>query len=486
MHFKNHFLKHKNDYIAYLLLLASSIFHGYLWLTSEGIGFGGDSFNHFRFARYSWEHPELLLHLWAKPFFTLISSPFAQLGFGGIEFFNILSFLGSAYFLYRICKALGYAGAWAVIIFLAFIPVYMFHLASGYTEPFFGFVITLSLFLLIRGKVAWAIILASFLPFVRSEGFFFLPIFFLVLVFKKHYKYIPLLLFGLVLYSLIGYPFKGDIFWVFTENPYRFDSSVYGSGPFTHFIDATPKIFGQPLIILSFIGLIFWVFEIIRYFPSYLKTDRFNTALVFIGGLWAYFLAHTIFWWQGIFGSLGLTRVMAGIAPCLAFSAIIGIQALWALSLKWVTFKWIPKALTVGFAIWVVILPFEIKDLPIEMGREAKHVKKATLWLKDSEYFPPERLYYMNQIVPFFLEMDPFDHKKVRKLNALNNENPGKNIPKGSVIYWDSHYGPNEGKLKKETLLNSPRLKMIKHIKPEPTFKVLGDNVFEIYFFVKK
>lgn len=478
-------LLRKDHWLAYFILLLTVGIHVYIWLTSRGIGFGGDSFNHFNFAHFSWEHPDLLLNLWAKPFFTLIASPFAQFGFKGIEVFNLLCYVFSAYFLYKISRHLGFSASWSVIVFLAFTPIYVYNLASGYTEPFFGMAITLSIYLVLKGYVIGGVILASFLPLIRSEGFFFLPLFFLVLLLKNHYKYLPLLLTGLLVYSFIGLPVKGDFLWIFTENPYKFDSSVYGSGHFNHFFNATPKIFGVPLISLSLLGLILLIFNLLSNFKQFIFSDRFAASIIFIGGLWIYFMAHTIFWWQGIFGSLGLIRVMAGIAPCLAFSAIYGIQALFALLDK-PKINWIPYVLALGLTFWAAILPFELKNFPIRINAENGNVKKAALWLKQTEFYPPKRLYYMNQVVPFFLEMDPFDSKKVQQLPALDKENPAKGIPEGSIIYWDSHYGLNEADLPKEALFNSPDLKVIKHVKPEPTFEVLGDNVFELYFFVKE
>ncbi|MGZ4048893.1 MAG: hypothetical protein ACXVNN_05975, partial [Bacteroidia bacterium] len=37
----------------------------------------GDGLRHYLVSRYCWEHHDLLLYSWGKPFFTIISSPFS-------------------------------------------------------------------------------------------------------------------------------------------------------------------------------------------------------------------------------------------------------------------------------------------------------------------------------------------------------------------------------------------------------------------------
>ncbi len=50
----------------------------------------GNSVVHYFFVRYAFENPVLFPDHWAKPFFTLPASPFAQFGFGGMKLFRPL------------------------------------------------------------------------------------------------------------------------------------------------------------------------------------------------------------------------------------------------------------------------------------------------------------------------------------------------------------------------------------------------------------
>ena len=96
-----------------------------------------------------------------------------------------------------------------------------------------------------------ATVLVSFLPFVRSEGNMMLPLFALILLLRGQWKCLPLLAFGTVLYSIIGYFYYHDLFWIKTQNPYtgqNFD--IYGSGELLRFVKGLSEIIGYPLIVL--------------------------------------------------------------------------------------------------------------------------------------------------------------------------------------------------------------------------------------------
>jgi hypothetical protein len=75
---------------ALLLLSALAVFFAILTAYSEVTYDVGDGIRHFMVSKYSWQHSNLFMYSWGKPFFTLISSPFSQFGINGIYFFNIL------------------------------------------------------------------------------------------------------------------------------------------------------------------------------------------------------------------------------------------------------------------------------------------------------------------------------------------------------------------------------------------------------------
>ncbi|MFM2375667.1 MAG: hypothetical protein RLZZ165_764, partial [Bacteroidota bacterium] len=188
--------------------------------TSSGTYDAGDSVMHYQFAHYAFEHPRNLLVHWAKPFFTLVAAPFAMVGFAGIKLFQCLLVVATGWMNIGIGRRLGLRHAWTAALFTLMAPELFLVQLSGLTEPFFAFMLTLGVYLVVRQKAAWACLALSFLPFVRTEGFLLLPIFGAYLILAGKWKAMPLLAVGTVVYSVIGGFVLGDFLWIWTLNPY--------------------------------------------------------------------------------------------------------------------------------------------------------------------------------------------------------------------------------------------------------------------------
>ncbi len=78
-------------YFVFIILLGLVIVYSILVFLSEGTIGGADDVTHYRFSRYAFQNPSFFLNHWGKPFFTAISSPFAQFGYNGIRIFNVLA-----------------------------------------------------------------------------------------------------------------------------------------------------------------------------------------------------------------------------------------------------------------------------------------------------------------------------------------------------------------------------------------------------------
>ncbi len=51
------------------------------------------------------------------------------------------------------------------------------------------------------------------------------------------------------------------------------------------------------------------------------------------------------------------------------------------------------------------------------------------------------------------------------------------------MVFWDAHYGPNEGQLPLDRLMDNPGYKLVHLARPEKAFKVLGGYDYEICIF---
>lgn len=481
--------KRQEKYVVMFLLLAMFLFFLGLFIFTESTYDSGDGIRHYFVSRYCWYHPELLLYSWGKPFFTLISSPFSQFGLAGITVFNILCGLGSAWFAYKTAKLLKLDYAALVIIFMFFTPVYFPTINSGLTEPFFGLVLITAVYLYFKEKYFWATVFISFLPFVRTEGNLLLPLFFLVLLFRRKYFYIPLLAFGTLLYSFIGWLYYNDWLWIMSQNPYNGNNrEFYGHGPFMYFINGNYYIWGNALTILLVVGILalFYKGFVFLKDKNNEKNQFYIEELFLIFGIaTVYFFAHTLMWWKGWANSLGLIRVLAGIVPCAALVFLRGLNVIMLPFIKKI--RLIEMTILALLLFWVIKNPFEQHYYPFRLGKEEAVLKKAADWYKQSA-FTDKQMYYIYPIFAHFIDVDPFNTDKFKELWGLY---PGINewgidvVPDSTIVIWDAHFGPNECQIPLDSILNDTRFENIAVFKPDTPFTTLGGYPFEVYIFMK-
>lgn len=502
----------------------------------------GDSIQHYLIARHAFEHPHLFLDHWGKPFFTLLASIPSAFGFVGIKIFNCLLVLWSLANVFLISKRIFPRKFWVATLLLALMPELIRLQFSGLTEPLFAAWLSASLLLVVRGKVSWGFAMVSFLPFIRTEGFLLLPIFALFLILVKLEKKgkkqgagsmeldrlggritnlfskpvvfkligtLSLLTLGTVLYSIVGGIAKGDLTWVFSENPYEHLDN-YGSGDWGHFPRKFIFITGVPIYGLWILGMLL---GIVALFRRYWAGTRFASLRELVGtemdsqtetesshngfsssranissshankwrliyGLFlAYFGAHVVFWATGLAHSMGLMRVMVSLTPLVALIAARGAFFL---------IGWLPKPIHRNIflgliAAYIIIFPF----LP----------NHASLKLHDFELSPDQtmlddhgdlykeleandlRVYYAHPYVPVAFGFDPFVHP--RYMNNLK----AREFPPGTMIVWDSWFSVKEAGVPEEFWGQNPDKFLLKE---EASEVDVEGNEIKIKFYVAR
>ena len=429
----------------------------------DGTGGNGDSVFHYLYARYAWEDYSLFFNHWAKPLFTMVSSPFAQFGFTGIKIFNVLASSFSVLFAYKIAKIFNLKYAHLIFIPLFAAPLFFRVMFSGLTEPFSAFLLTAFILLWLTNNRNWAIILISFVPFVRSEGLILLGVILVYLVWTKNWRYTPLLFVGHLIISLLGLAYYNDILWVFNKIPYAKLSSVYGDGNWTHFINQLYFCLGPITYLLLIIGLLKIVSEL---FLTNRKTAYFNERLFLVYGIFlAFFVSHTTFWVLGIFNSMGLNRVFVTVFPLIGIISIEGLD--------WLT-KLLPhrtEKTVVSILLLITIVftclhnPASIdfkNDLNLDAGQ--KLVKKEIVPYLNSKF---ENKIYMTGDLSFAL----YSNRNIFNPNEcllLYDKKPQLLEDTNFVFIWDPWFAPIEGNLNLEELKKSDRLKV------DTVFKTLG------------
>ncbi|MGB0177979.1 MAG: hypothetical protein ACPF9D_12490, partial [Owenweeksia sp.] len=286
-----------------------------LWViafTTNGIGGGGDSLTHYFISELTWERPLYFFDQWGKPFFTLFTSPWAQLGFIGMKLFNTLC--GVLASLVTCLTARELKREWIISIpFIAFIaPAFFSYLFSGLTEPFAALVSITSVWLCLSNRVSLGFLLAGFLPFCRSEAQVFLVFFFLFGLLNGHWKKIPLLFMGYLIYSVVGGFFLDSFLWVF-QSPYDSQGSVYGHGVWYHYLQRLSVMLGIPGIALAGLGML-------QFFRRWFVLKNLNwkkEPWMVHGPFFALLSAHSLVWALGIYGSAGLERTLVTAFPFL-------------------------------------------------------------------------------------------------------------------------------------------------------------------------
>ncbi len=460
--------------VFFFMLIAS------LAILSRGTYGGADDMVHYQFSRYAWGKPELLLDHWAKPFYTLLASLFARFGFNGVRVMNALFATLSAYMVFRFqhSRGLPYSG-WGLLLCITS-PLYFMMAGTGMTEILFGFMLLMATLLFIRRKYSVSMLLLSFLPFVRTEAVVFFPVFLVALAIVRDWKPLLLLPAGFIIYSLAGYSTYDDLWWVINRMPYTGARDIYGQGSLFHFAGEAHRIFGIPL-------LVFFLWGMVRRLSGLLSRKKAQKAeeflwflLVYLSPL-VYFTAHSVVWWQGWGGSLGLPRVMTVIVPVMSIGAAEGIFFLIRLIKRSGWPAILLQLVTAVVLIWQLTAWY---DHPTMRDAETDLVYRACQWIK-KEGYDSRKIYYYNPFVPYYLGINPWDTDRSWE-KVPDPENPGGGIGEGEIVIWDSHFGPNEGRLPAETLDRDSSLILLRVFEPDLPFTVLGNEPYQIKMYMKK
>jgi hypothetical protein len=444
----------KSFFVPFLLLYAA--LEALTIVSFDGTGDAGDSIHHYLFARYAPLHPELYFDHWAKPVFVLLASPFAQWGFTGMKVFNALVSLACLAFTIRTAEALNLKNALVVGVLLVCAPFYYVLTFSGLTEPLFALFLAAGTYLCCTRRYAAAALLISFLPFVRSEGLIMCGVFGLYLILKGCWKLLPLLLAGHIAYSVAGYFVHQDLLWVFSKIPYATLQSSYGSGRLLHFVDQLFYIVGLPIYLLLGIGGLRTVWKVLR-------REALAEELLVLAGFAAFFLAHTLFWYLGIFGSMGMSRVLVGVMPFVALIALQGYNFLAEELLRAPRFRILVRGLLLGI---VIVFPFAGAPSSIQWERDMKLNADQRLAAKTAEFIRTHVSSYgrVLHIHPYISEVMSIDHFDDRKRAELNHSNL-KWLVSGDLIVWESWFAVVERQITPESLDQRPDLSLLYSIR---------------------
>lgn len=450
---------------------------------SNGTCDEGDSIMHYIIARHAFEHPINFFDHWGKPVFTLLAAPFAYWGFMGMKLFNVLVSSFTVFFTVRIAQMLRFVRSYLVAVLLCFAPMYITNALSGLTEPLLALTLSIALYLCLRQQLLWATLLISFTPFMRSEGLIISGVFAAYLVHHWRWKYLPLLLFGHLVYSIAGYPYYHDWLWVFHKIPYSTLEPVYGSGSLLHFIKKLPEVVGRPANIFIALGVCYGIWRLAKDIWQNWRvsvtnqTDNWALALsihhneqsmsreefwLIYGWSITFFVAHSLFWYLGIFASFGLMRVLIGIMPLLALVGVRGINffldSILSISPK------VKNALAGIIALLVIGLNISSFHWQTNFGlNAAQHAFDKISQFVGNRY--PQHTFYFDAIYGVMsLPKNFYDPMQYRPTTALYDGSP---IPEKSLVIWDDWFSVVEAHNSLEKISQDRRFKLLQCFEEE-------------------
>lgn len=425
-----------------------------------------DAVFHFLYAQSAFDHPEHFLNHWAKPVFVLFTAPIAQFGMIGLKLYNILMLLGTMFLTWKVGRNLGIQKAWIAALVVATAPMSIYNTLSGLTEPMFAFWLMVGVWLFLKRKWWPAIIWMSFLPFVRSEGLIIFCVLAIYLVAMRKWWMVPFLMTGHVVYGAIGYFLYEDFLWVFRKMSYATLNGAYGSGPWDHFITNLPKVIG---VLWSFllvaglvVGAIWWLAPLFgKQAKSFFKKCMGDTIsqdeLWLVYGIFvAYFVAHSLFWYLGIFNSYGMLRVLIGVFPMIGLIVARLLHPVWQkIPSKPEYLHLIPVLLL--FPLSIISLNGNFSKswhLDLTHGQRAFKMAKEELWPQYEDY----TLYY-DAIYPAMLfEHDWFSPQNHRMIKQVLSGEP---VPQKSLVLWDNVFAKIDGRIPLENLTTNKKVKEI-------------------------
>lgn len=465
-----------------------------LVVLANGVNGGADTFVHYQMSRYSWIHHELLLNQWGKPVFTVLFSPIAQLGIQAVIWANLLLIFFEAFLVLKIANQLQLKRSWIAPLLFFTCPVVFDNAVSALTEIICALFLILFIHWSLKGRFIIGAIVLSFMPFARSEGFVILGIAAMFFFFTRRWKYIPLLVIGSFVMNTIGYWYTGFPLWIFDSNPYvHTDITSYGSGSFFHFFIWSIPVFG-----IGFLFLLKYTWNSALGIPNRISADWSGSKnseyskvfaikhqvlfWIVLGSFWGYFMAHTVLWWQGMWASLGLLRVMFVVAVPMVLLALIELNKF--LDLKPKLGKWNSVHLLVfvlcGTAFGSNTLILGAFGAPVEYGIEEAVLDDMHAWMKAEGVTTNGSVFAGHAYVTIALDIDPNDYSKTNRLRFYEH------AQKGDLIVWDGHYGPNEENTPIEKMNADTTLLLLKEFHPKEEYRPLNDKPFYVRLYRKK
>ena len=465
-----------------------------------------------------WSDPAVILGNNPKPGYKIFMVLPALFSYDTVLIVNSLIASLTVYFTYVMIKAYNINYAFFGAVLLAFQPLFFDLSFRSYSEIFTALCIVIFLILYKKEMFFWSALVIGYVFTVRQEIALVIIVLAILFIRNKHYTAIIGLVVFPVLYNLLGFLKTGDILYVMSEMQKVAGLDYKSQGLFHYF-----KVY------IFIVGPISLALFLLGFFGFFKDTNKFKEYVS------RYLLFYIIF--IGIFGVQMMTMINDGpnpgnwryllhISPVCAFFATVGLNNLADKEFKkthyiitgifaFLILAFLSKT-TDGFVLldktdyskFIFILLFIVFTVLFWSESSKADLNKLSFLLIAlaviSLYysFEPKQLSAENisvkQVADYVNTIDGIGNREVLTNHTLMifysdsyKKNPGrfksinsntiKDLPKGSLIVWESHYGyrPDWGSdVQAETLQKDSTFKMINQF-------ISSNRAFAAYVFEK-
>jgi hypothetical protein len=309
----------KKVLLIFFFIIVSAI--GSVWiLKSDGFYFI-DECAHYLFCRFVLQALPITVQTWHRPIPQWLFALPAQLGHSFTMFFALALFLCLLFFTYKIAVLKGIKNAEWVVLLTGLQPSLFDISYACMTEVPAALMITLTYWCHLKNKHGCSILLASLVFLCRSEMLIFAGLMFLVYLWKREWKILPLILVGPILWIGSTTIISGNIMTFFHEWSYFSGLGKFIPGAtVTHYFENLHTAFGIAQVILFIGGILFITLA--------KKSAEYG---ILYGTIAITIIIHTIagsdiFHWTGSIGELRYITVIGpffGIISVYGFSEIL-------------------------------------------------------------------------------------------------------------------------------------------------------------------
>jgi len=190
-------------------------------------------------------------------------------------------------------------------------------------------------------------------------------------------------------------------------------------------------------------------------------------------------MAHAIFWWQGIFNSMGLPRVLIAIVPIIAIISLVGLQTI----TDRIKNSVIKKLIISGFTLLICFYPFYDRPQGVVFDEKLFVLEENSLITEEvipyiKKEFPDytnAKLYFSHPYLSLALNVDYFDPKYYRKMQYLQTDI----ISKETIIIWDDWFSVTEGGISLEFLTSDNRIELMQTFQRQEKDRMIKYAVFK-------